>query len=725
MAKVVVGRKFKTQVLMAMLLSLVAYPSWAEDREHNGRHEECCEPAERDFPYVGGNLGNTRFSRLDHINTRNIDKLGGAWHVNLEGGALVSNQQSTPVVVDGVMYVQSAQQDVFAINAATGAIKWKYAAGGKTFNMRGVAVGGGMVFSTLSDKRVIALNKDTGALVWQTTVANDAFGSGGGGVPVNPGDVNPGALNASGTTPTAITYYDGLIYLGTGGGDGGFRGRFYALKAGTGEVAWTFYTTPSPGQLGSDTWEGNSWATGGAAPWMQGALDPELGLFYFTAGQPWPVTNGSTRGGNNLFASSIIAVNSKTGEYRWHYQMSHHDLWDYDMVVAPVLLDLQEHPWDAKRKAVAIAGKTGFLYLFDRTNGKPLVGINEEPVPQDARQKTSPTQPIPIGDAFVPQCTDRNAPATSALHPVPNYLAGCIFSPFWDQPTIATPGSGGGADWGYSSFNPRTQLLYVSAGLINSAYVEDSSVIGGGLSFFRPLGENKSGMIAAINPVNNKVVWQRPMKWSLAHNHLLTTAGDLIFVGQPDGYLVALDIKDGRELWRFQTGAGVHTGPITYKIGRDQYVAVLAGGNGLPYNSPAGDHLWAFKLDGNVPEAAVPTPPSVRQPITVAAVTGAQANNTVTLARTWSASSNAPGTTESLSQNAMAPQYLVVPIGTTVTFVNPATNTKKHCATQFFEGLFNFALNPGQTATYTFTSAGEYFYNDCTQPQTTGKVVVQ
>jgi glucose dehydrogenase len=460
MAKVSVGRKlrkFKIPVLVAMLFPVVAYPSWAEDRSQDGgrkgereEHRQCCEPAGRDFPSVGGNLGNTRFSRLDEINTRNIRRLGGAWHVNLEGGALVGNQQSTPVVVDGVMYVQTAQQHVFAIDAATGAIKWKYDAGGRTFNMRGVAVGGGMVFSTLSDKRVIALNKDTGALVWQTTVANDTFGTGGGGVAVNPGDVNPGALNASGTTPTAITYFDGLIYLGTGGGDGGFRGRFYALKAATGEVAWTFYTTPSPGQVGIETWEGNSWATGGAAPWMHGALDPELGLFYFTAGQPWPVTNGSTRGGDNLFASSLIAVNSKTGEYRWHYQMSHHDLWDYDMVVAPVLFDLQTYPWSEKRKAVAVAGKTGFLYLFDRTNGKPLVGINEEPVPQDVRQKTSKTQPIPTGDAFVPQCTDARAPATSATHPVPNYLAGCIFSAFWDKPTIATPGSGGGADWGYS-----------------------------------------------------------------------------------------------------------------------------------------------------------------------------------------------------------------------------------------------------------------------------------
>lgn len=577
---------------LAVLVALSATPSASradDDREHG----MCCEPTGRDFPMVGGNLGNTRFSELDGIHTENVKKLGGAWHANLEGGAMAGNQQSTPIVVDGVLYVQTAQQNIFALNAATGEIKWKYAAGGNTFNLRGVAVGEGLVFSTLSNKRVIALNKETGTLVWQTAVAADAFGTGSGGVPVNPGDVNPGALNASGTTPTAIIYHDGLIYLGTGGGDGGFRGRFYALKAATGEVAWTFYTTPSPGQLGSDTWEGNSWATGGAAPWMQGALDPERGLFYFTAGQPWPVTNGSTRGGNNLFSSSLIAVDAKTGQYRWHYQMSHHDLWDYDMVVAPVLFDVKKGgEW---RQAIAVAGKTGFYYIFDRTNGQPLVGIDETPVPQDPRQKTSATQPIPKGDAFVPQCTDVDAPAHDSRKPVPNYLAGCLYTPFWDKPTIATPGTGGGADWGYSSFNPKTHLLYVSAGLINSAFVKDSSDVGGGLSFFRPLGENKSGMIAAMDPTTNTIVWKKHMKWSLAHNHLLTTAGNLIFVGQPDGYLVALDVRGGEELWRFQTGAGVHTGPITTEVGGEQYVAVLAGGSGLPYNSPAGDHLWGFQ----------------------------------------------------------------------------------------------------------------------------------
>jgi len=197
----------------------------------------------------------------------------------------------------------------------------------------------------------------------------------------------------------------------------------------------------------------------------------------------------------------------------------------------------------------------------------------------------------------------------------------------------------------------------------------------------------------------------------------------VMFVGQPDGFLLGLDIKDGHELWRFQTGAGVHSSPISYEIDGEQYIAVFAGGSRIPYNSPRGDNLWAFKLGGRVPQAETPIPPSPRQPIDAAAVDGAAARNTVYLARAWR--QGAPGNVESLSPNSMAPQNMRVPVGTTVTFLNPPGNTTAHCATQFYEGLFDSgSLQPGQSFTFNFTRPGEYFYNDCTSPGTTGKVVV-
>ena len=235
-----------------------------------------------------------------------------------------------------------------------------------------------------------------------------------------------------------------------------------------------------------------------------------------------------------------------------------------------------------------------------------------------------------------------------------------------------------------------------------------------------------TGGIVAIDPATNKIRWKKDMPYSLAHgNGILTTASDLMFIGQPDGNLLGMDALNGRELWRFQTGAAISASPITYEVNGEQYMAIYAGGTGIPYGDSAqrGDHLWAFKIGGTVPQAAEPTKPVVRRPINAAAVEGSVVNNTVTLARQWSGGQ--VGAAEAGGTNAMAPQHLRVPVGTTVTFHNPATNAKPHCATQFFEGLFNAGpLAPGQSFQYTFSERGEYFYNDCTDPRSTGKVVV-
>jgi plastocyanin len=354
-------------------------------------------------------------------------------------------------------------------------------------------------------------------------------------------------------------------------------------------------------------------------------------------------------------------------------------------------------------------------YILDRTNGQPLGPIDERPVPQEPLQKTWPTQPFPEGDTLVPTCPT----ATGVGQPPPNFKSGCLFTPHLYQLVVQSPGTGGGADWSAISYDPRTQLIYTGAGIVNTAHtLADKG------TFFRPLGEQRSGKIVAFNPATHKIAWQREMKWALAHgNGVLTTAGAVMFVGQPDGFLLGLDIKDGQELWRFQTGAGVHSSPISYEIDGEQYIAVFAGGSRIPYNSPRGDNLWAFKLGGRVAQAATPTPPSLRQPIDALAVDGGAAKNTVYLARSWQ--HGAPGDAESLYPNSMAPQNMRVPVGTTVTFLNPSGNTTVHCATQFYEGLFNSGpLQPGQSFNFTFTQPGEYFYNDCTSPGTTGKVVV-
>ncbi len=271
-------------------------------------------------------------------------------------------------------------------------------------------------------------------------------------------------------------------------------------------------------------------------------------------------------------------------------------------------------------------------------------------------------------------------------------------------------------------FSPSTGLVYTGFGYVAAAHSLTESSNG-----LRPPGEYQTGGIVAVDPRTNRVRWKKRMPYSLAHgNGILTTGSDLLFIGQPDGNVLALCARDGRELWRFQTGAAISASPITYEIDGQQYVAVYAGGTSIPYgnSAPRGDNLWAFRLGGTLPPAATPPPPVVRRPVSGNPVDGARVSNTVTLGRTFNDATNTVGATESTAVNGMAPTHLRVAVGTTVTFTNPATNASTHCATQFFEGLFNFSLAPGQSATHTFTTPGEYFFNDCFSPRPTGKVEV-
>ncbi|HVV28007.1 MAG TPA: PQQ-binding-like beta-propeller repeat protein [Rhizomicrobium sp.] len=687
----------KSRLLIALFLLGIVGLARADGRG-------CCAIPGKDFPKVGGNLGNWNYSSLSQITRTNVKALGGAWHLHLEGGSKDFEQQASVIAVGGVIYVETSQGNVFAVDGATGRIVWEYKTNFGPLLHRGVAVGGGRVYATFAQNYVGALDQKTGKPIWLKQIVDDG---------------GPGRVQ--GSFKSAVVYYDGMIYFGSA--DAG-RGVAHALDAATGDVVWRFYGTPGPGEFGNDTWEGDSWKRGGASPWMHPAIDPELGLVYWTFGNARNAqsmaVDGSMRGGQNLFANSIVAINAKTGKRVWHFQSVHHDIWDMDGVMAPVLADIPVR--GQTRKIIIYGSKTGMYYVFDRATGKPITPIVETPVPQQPLQKTWPTQPIPEGDALLPLCiNDRDGPTQVP----PNYQYGCLFTPHLDFPVVQSPGTGGGMDWSAIAFNPRTNLIYVGIELVNVAHIQHDTGLGVSVSTgFRPLGEKRSGKIVAFNPATHKIAWQRDNVWGLSHgNGMLATAGGVMFIGQQDGTLLALDEADGKELWRFQTGAGVHSSPATYEINGEQYIAVLAGGSRVPYNSPQGDDLWGFKLGGTVPPAPAPSPPSDRQPITAPPVEGALVNNTVSIARMWS--NNQVGASESGQQNAMAPQSLAVPAGTTVIFTNPAGNSQPHCVTQFYEGLFaSPPLKPGESFRYTFNKPGEYYYNDCTSPPTTGRVIV-
>jgi alcohol dehydrogenase (cytochrome c) len=700
----------KLKILAALLLSAgILSPHAALARPGHGAH--CCAPGDEDFPKVGGNLGNQNYTRLHQIGPRQLRRLGGAWVNRIEGGLTTGTNQSTAVAVEGVLYIESALGNVLAVDGRTGVTRWKWSTPHGAITRRGVAVARdlGLVYTLARGNRLVALDQATGALRWVKEYPTD---------PADPGWVGN-------VEKVALVYHDKRLYIGTNDGN---RGAALSVDAQNGDVLTAFWGVPRPGEMGYDTWGGAAEANRtGATPWIHPAIDPQLNMVYWTFGniRGGSSQNGSSRPGTNLFGNSIVALGLKTGDYKWHFQSVHHDIWDMDNVMAPVLADVRIRGHE--RKLVVYGSKTGMYYILDRRDGSAPLGIDEVPVKQDARQASWPTQPMPRQGAWTETCV-ADQPLGTAIpglphRAVPNYLRGCLFDAHWDIPLLSIPGHGGGADWNHQSFSPRTGLVYTGMGYVASAHSLTESANG-----LRPPGEYMTGAVVAVDPATNHVRWKKPMPYSLAHgNGILTTASNLLFIGQPDGHLIAMDARSGDELWRFQTGAAISSSPLSYEVDGEQYIAVYAGGTGIPYgnSAPRGDLLWAFKVGGTVPPAATPPAPEVRRPVSGSAVEGEALPTpfTVFLARVQTAA-HLPGATESTAVNAMTPTWMRVPVNTTVTFVNPADNASTHCATQFFEGLFDFRLAPGEYAGYTFTKPGEYFYNDCFSPRPTGKIVV-
>ncbi|HJT87355.1 MAG TPA: PQQ-binding-like beta-propeller repeat protein [Bryobacteraceae bacterium] len=555
------------------------------------------QPPGAEWPLVGGDWGNTRYSTLSQITPENVKTLKGAWMTRLNSGfGPPYSQQATPVVQGGVMYITTGQQDVFALDAKTGAVIWEYQANAdpKTPDnkaKRGVAVADGKVFGAMSDIRkppapvapgapaarpepvtyLFALDQKTGRQLWKHELGDDV----------------PRDRRQYVAVPPL--YYKGLVYISLSGGDGGLRGRLTAHDANTGREVWRWWAIPAPGEFGSDTWEGDSWKTGGGAMWVQPALDPDLGLLYVVTGNPWPDYNGSARAGSNLFTCSVVALDARTGKYRWHFQSVHHDLWDFDMPTPVILFD--QVYGGATRKALAAHSKQGWVYILDRATGKPLIPVEEKPVPQDARQKTWPTQPVPEGDPTAPQCAA----------PVEGYQRGCMFTPAWDDTKIAQPSAA--ADWAPGAYDPRTGFLY---------FATEASV-----RRFTPrgrrsvLGARDDGLITALDSRTNKQVWQTEVPYPAGFGSgVLATAGGLLFHGGTDGFFRAFDSRTGQELWRFQTGFGADAPAATYEIDGEQYVAIAAGGSRDGFKEARGDLVWSFKIGGRLNPLNGPPAPS-------------------------------------------------------------------------------------------------------------------
>jgi alcohol dehydrogenase (cytochrome c) len=655
-------------------------------------------PVGKDWVTNGGNLTNQRYSTLKQIDTSNVKQLKGAWMTRLKGSGLGGKYsfEATPLVKDGIMYISTGNDDVFALDAKTGQILWEHWSQISQqistvccgWLNRGLAMGEGMLFIGQLDANMVALDMKTGKEMWRTPVED--------------------WHNGYGITNAPI-YYDGTVYSGITGGEFGVRGRLTAMDAKTGKILWRAYTLPTPGEPGGDSWPAGTdhYSRGGASIWNTPALDPELGLVYFAVGNCGPDYDGSMREGDNLFCASVLAVNAKTGVYAWHFQEVHHDIWDYDAASPVVLFDtvINGQP----RKAIAQAGRTGWVYILDRTNGKPLIGIEERPVPQEPRQKTAKTQPFPIGDAIVPQCAEPM--------PASGYeKAGCIFETFWEEPVLIQPSGIGGTNWGPMSYNPETGSLYVPATIRTSAFARYDTKYALGKRFdggtqAAPIGSPMSGTFTAIGGNTNKIVWQHKTPYRVGQGGgSTTTAGGLVFRGEPDGNFLAIDAKTGQELWRFQTGFGADAPPAVYEVNGEEYVAIATGGN-QGMLSANGDAVWVFSLKGQLGPLWPPPPPQK-----IAGPAGPLRDDV-----------------DEIKIGANNMEYIFFPgrtnikAGTTLTFTN--VGDTPHTATSFEGGKIGKwdtgVLEKGQSKALTFSEPGNYFYICTPHPWMYGQIVVE
>ena len=554
--------------------------------------EQLLAPPGENWITNGGSIYNQRYSPLKEINRDNVAGLKALWRTGMGSGTNPGQSGQAQILeFNGTLFVSNGANDVFAIDVETGQILWTYhgnpepKAGtpiGKS--NRGVALGDGLVFVGQLDAKLVALDQRTGKLAWSV-------------------QVEPWQNGFSITS--APLYYDGMVVQGLSGGEMGVRGRIKAYDAKTGAPRWTFYTIPGPGEKGHETWpqEGDAWQHGGAGVWQTPSVDPELGLLYFSTGNPGPNLFGAVRPGANLFTVSIVAIEAKTGKYRWHFQQIHHDIWDYDSPNPTVLFDttLKGH----KVKGLVEVGKTGWAYILDRETGKPLIGIDERAVLQEPRQATAATQPYPRGDAIVPQEIDI-VPEGADLLPgsgdIKNH--GRIFTPYFTEQIMVKPSTTGGANWPPSSYDPTTHTLYVCAtDRISTFKAADPGqpalnrvYMGGG---FGQAEASDRGILAALDVTTNKLLWRQSWR-EICYSGSIVTAGGLLFVGRTDGRLTALNSQNGAKLWEFMTDAGVNTTATTFQYKGKQYVVVHAGG-GVFANGKRGDGIWMFSLDGKIP----------------------------------------------------------------------------------------------------------------------------
>jgi alcohol dehydrogenase (cytochrome c) len=502
-------------------------------------------PAESNWVSYNGDYSGRRFSGLIQINPTNVSQLKAQWVFHVRDTSWL---EVTPVVLSGLMFVTAAN-DVFSLDAATGRVVWHHSRpvsngliddASRHIN-RGVAVWRNRVYMETDNAHLLCLDARSGSLIW---------------------DVGYATWNKNyGATSAPLVVKDKVL-VGTSGGDDGVRGFVAAYDATTGKLAWRFWTIPGRGKPGSQSWPGNLYLHGGGTTWMPGTYDPELNLVFWGTSNPAPDFEGTVRPGDDLYTDSVVALDPDTGKLSWYFQFTPHDLFDYDSVETPMLIDANY--LGQARKLLVQANRNGYLYVLDRADGKFLFAT---PFVEKLNWATG--------------IDDKGRPIRTAVKPTP---AG----------TRVCPGYTGATNWFSPSYSESTHAVYFMALEQCETYFSKArpQSFKEGEDFYstgvkRIAGEPSKKVLLAFSLDSNTFAWKYPqIGKGLSSGGTMTTAGGLLFFGDDAQSFEAADAQTGKPLWHFNTGQDMSSSPMSYAIAGKQYVAIAAGSDLFSFALP-------------------------------------------------------------------------------------------------------------------------------------------
>ena len=494
------------------------------------------QPVAKDWLSYNGDYTGRRYSNLEQINARNVAQLRAHWVFHAPNS---ESLEVTPVVVDGMMFVTSAN-DAYALDSQTGRVVWHYSRpiteglidDASQHHNRGVGIWRSRIYMETDNAHLLCLDARSGNLLWDVAYTD--------------GGKNWGATSA----PLVVK---DKVLVGTSGGDDGVRGFVAAYDAETGKQAWRFWTIPAPGEKGSESWPGDLYLHGCGTTWMPGTFDADLNTIYWGTSNPCPDFDGDVRPGDDLYTDSLVALDPDNGKLKWYFQFTPHDLYDYDATETPVLIDAVYG--GQPRKLLAQANRNGFFYVLDRTNGKFL---SAAPFVEKLNwAKGIDTEGRPIRTGVVPST----------------------------EGTRVCPGFVGATNWYAPSYNPETQLFYFLALENCNVYFKKGENFEEGKAFYatgvkRSPGDDRQRILVAFRLDSDKPAWRVPQIGAgRTSSGTMTTRGGLVFFGDEAQSFEAVDARTGVPLWHFNTGQDFHASPMSYAVNGVQYVAVASGSN--------------------------------------------------------------------------------------------------------------------------------------------------